>query len=564
MSGSPYSGARRRRVHHRLAAVLLMLMLMLTVAYPSTAGAASDGNALPRTYEGATYGPGLQIGPTQFEQQSKMWFHDDAWWALMLEPSSTMLRVFELLPDHSWRPTRAVIDVAPNDTGDVLTSGDTAYVVYRRADSTVQFTRLHYDPGSREYDVDQAPTLVTDRGSAAPASIVKDSTGRLWVAFATATDIIVTYSDSDGSSWLSRPDQQLIPIPGNGPDRRPAGSLVAFDRSVGFLWTEQRADTIRFGIHRDGAPPTEWAVETALTGPGFAGDELSVKVVPGDPSSTIVAAVRTLNGAKPEDPGDAPLVNVLVRAPDGTWSSQVAATVSDAYHSSIVQVDATNRMLYLLAGTGGDVRYKRTPINDLSFVSGPGSVFVQGKGRRLTDLTGSKQTVSPRTGLVTLASSTTDRFYQHAELALPGTAEPPDLPDTTPPSAPAELIAGSGDSGNVSISWSSSNDGVRWSAAADTSPVGRYIVSRDGVEIGDTSATSYGDVPPVTGQTYEYQVRAVDASGNRSEPSSATVSVAQSGKSSAIIIGAVLLGAAVLGGGALAIRRVRLDRSIRL
>lgn len=568
---SDVSAAPRRGGAERFRRVLTVVtMLVLVVALPlfrpmSGSASADPDNPLPRTYQGPGYSSGLPSDATQFASQSKTWFHDDAWWALMVGPTNTSLRVYELRPDHTWRPTTAVLDAAPGDTGDAVAAGDTTDVVFRRVDSTVGFVKLGYDPETREYAVSQPATVVSNRGSLpAPANVVRDTTGRLWVAFVTPTDIVVNYSDTDGRTWLDRPSEMIIPIPGNGPDRRPAGSLVAFDRSIGVLWTEQNSGLVRFGIHRDGAPPSEWSTETALAGPGLAGGELSVKVVPGEPSDSVVAAVRTLNGTRPTDPPDAPSVNVLVRGSGGAWSSRVGATVADRYQSAIMQVDGSNRTVYLLSPSGGDVRYKDSSVSTMSFAPGPGSVLVEGQGRRLTGVTGSKQPVNARTGLVPLASDKGAFLYQHAELALPGVPPPPDRPDTTPPTSPGELTARSGGPSGVGLAWSASNDGPRWSAGVDQSSVARYLVYRDGVQVGETTMTSYGDTPPAGGRSYGYSVRAADSSGNLSVPASATAAVPESDTSSTgVVVGGILLVLAVTAGAVVGFRRLRMRRASR-
>jgi chitodextrinase len=78
-------------------------------------------------------------------------------------------------------------------------------------------------------------------------------------------------------------------------------------------------------------------------------------------------------------------------------------------------------------------------------------------------------------------------------------------PDTLPPSAPTNLSAGSTGATTATVSWSASTDNVG---------VAGYEVSRDGLVLGTTSATSWPDSGLAGGQTYAYAVRAFDAAGN--------------------------------------------------
>ena len=81
--------------------------------------------------------------------------------------------------------------------------------------------------------------------------------------------------------------------------------------------------------------------------------------------------------------------------------------------------------------------------------------------------------------------------------------------DRSPPSSPAGLAADTSVPGKVSLSWGASTDdaGIR-----------NYIVSRDGVAIGTTTATSFVDASVTSGSTYTYSVTAYDTAFNPSTP----------------------------------------------
>ena len=120
--------------------------------------------------------------------------------ALMLDPPGRTVRGHELMPDHTWRPTPAVIDADTGDIGDALQEGDTVHVLNRSRDGSLHYVRLTFDPAAGEYRV-APPVTLTVRGSQSPATIARDGAGRLWVAYATAVNVILTYSDTDGATW---------------------------------------------------------------------------------------------------------------------------------------------------------------------------------------------------------------------------------------------------------------------------------------------------------------------------------------------------------------------------
>jgi chitodextrinase len=90
--------------------------------------------------------------------------------------------------------------------------------------------------------------------------------------------------------------------------------------------------------------------------------------------------------------------------------------------------------------------------------------------------------------------------------------------DTTPPSVPTGLAAAQPEPGTVVLTWNASTD--------NNGGTIKYRVFRNGSAIGVQQTTlTYTDQPTTAG-TYKYQVRAIDASGNRSALSAAvTVTV---------------------------------------
>ena len=57
---------------------------------------ASARAATPVTYQGPLYPSSVTANPTADKPQSKLWFQDGAWWALMLSTSDSAVHVFEL------------------------------------------------------------------------------------------------------------------------------------------------------------------------------------------------------------------------------------------------------------------------------------------------------------------------------------------------------------------------------------------------------------------------------------------------------------------------------------
>lgn len=85
-------------------------------------------------------------------------------------------------------------------------------------------------------------------------------------------------------------------------------------------------------------------------------------------------------------------------------------------------------------------------------------------------------------------------------------------PDTTPPSVPTSLTAVGTSGTTASLSWTASTDNIR---------VAGYHVSRNGIQVGTATGTSYQDSGLSPNTTYSYTISAFDGAGNESAQSTA-------------------------------------------
>lgn len=81
-------------------------------------------------------------------------------------------------------------------------------------------------------------------------------------------------------------------------------------------------------------------------------------------------------------------------------------------------------------------------------------------------------------------------------------------------------------SGPVTTSTTETTVQLSWSAATDASGIASYRVLRDGVEIAQTTTTSYADTQLTPGTTYAYVIRALDTFGNAAELTASATTVA--------------------------------------
>jgi hypothetical protein len=496
-------------------------LLALVAAALATGGvspAAADRPTPPQTYEGPGYSATYTEPPTASESQSKLWFHADAWWALFVEPTGRSVRVSELMPDHTWRPTSAVVNADVGDVGDALRDGDTVHVVTRGADGSLFSVALSFDAAARDYRVG-APVLVTTRNSKSPATIAKDAAGALWIGYANATNVVVTRSEDGGLTWGR---VTTLATGGGTTFTQEVGALIAYDDRVGMLWSDQSTGSFRFASHRAGDDPAIWVHEVARAGPNVADNHVSLGRIPGAAGDTLVAVVKTGFGDPLRGPA-AGLIDLLVRAPGGLWSVVPVSTVDDGLNDPILQVDLATRTLRVFASHNNSIVTKSSSLDTIGFPPGIGTTLVNGTGHQLSNPTGTKDFLDTRSGLVILASDWHSWTYRHAELSLgPPLADPGDQVAPTPP---ATLRAQVLSAESVVLSWEAASDGARWVPAGSGVPVAGYVVSRDGVEVTTVTSTGWEDPTrnPASTTAVEYSVTAVDATGNRSVPATVTV-----------------------------------------
>lgn len=483
------------------------------------ASPARAADPAPVTYQGPSFGTAADR-PTQDKPQSKLWFNDGSWWALLLNPATNRIDVAELRPDHQWHDTGVVVDDRPTSTGDALWARGFLWVASRVQSGAIRVNRFTYDGAARTYVRSAGFPVTIASGGSESVTIDQDSTGRLWATYTRGSRVWVTHTTTSPTAWAAPFNP---PVPDTSISADDLSGVIAFSGRIGVLWSDQASDAFRMAVHRDADPVNQWTVEDALAGNNMADDHLNLKTLAGDDLGRLFAVVKTSQGDSGE-PATSPLIVLLVRATNGTWSSSVVATRGDNWTRPQLVIDRTNRRLYVLATTpegGGVIRYKTAPLDSPSFPAGAGAPFLSWPGARVNNITTAKDPVDATTGLVALASEEFQRRYYHAELAL-GTPAPT---DTTPPSTPSGVRATTVSSSRIDLAWNASSDNVG---------VTGYSVSRDGVRVATLSATSWSDTGLAAGTTHTYTVDAIDAAGNRSAPSAAVTATTSTTPSSGI------------------------------
>ena len=413
--------------------LLAPALAALCLALPAPALAAATGTAGP-TFSGAS-------APTGQKPQSKLWFNDGTWWAILYDEAAVRYEIFRDA-GGDWTPTGTVVDTRHNMYVDALWDGAHLDVLSAGFSVGVRFSRFAYDAASKSYTRDIDPVALTGYGVEA-AVLDRDATGELWATWT---------HDSDPSNALTVVDTQVEVAHTLGDDATWSGpaalpvanaqavtgddisAVVRYAGHIGVLYSNQSDWTFTFAGHADGAPDNEWSVSTALQGAGLSDDHLNVKALDNDPAGQVFAAVKTSLNA-----GDAPLVELLVLDDAGAWHQYPVFTVADAPTRPQVMLDPVRRQVHVFAAmgpccNGGTIAVKTSDLDAIDFAPGGGTTLID-SDPNVNNPTTTKQPVDASMPfLPVLAGSDTSHRYWQATLALdPAAARPP---ASTPPPSP--------------------------------------------------------------------------------------------------------------------------------
>ncbi|HEU5098809.1 MAG TPA: Ig-like domain-containing protein [Roseiflexaceae bacterium] len=494
-----------------LTAILLAVCLLGQVSPEATLAANPNVG-----YVDFSFGSAPGADPTADKPQSKLWWNDGIWWAVMFNESAGEWHIYQLSWPSQWIDTGTLVDTRPTSRADALWDGTKLYIaslVRLDASNVAQLLRYSYSPSSRTYTPDNGFPTTIMTGRTETLAFDKDSTGRLWTAYTQGSKVYVNHTDPGDATWGTR---RILDDDVGSDD---IASLVAFQGKIGVLWSDQGADTMYFSSHVDGTADTSWSPAQAIyTGSNAADDHINLKSFQADSTGRLFAAVKTSTTGS-----NATLIHLLSRSPNGTWQSAVFGRGSDNHTRPLVLLDSTNRMVYMFATSPtscGIIYMKSTSMDNLSFVAGKGEPFVSSSTYTcLNNVTSTKQTLSSATGLVVLASDESKEFYLHNVLEL---GSPP--PDTAPPlvtdKTPAAGAANIAVAANVSATFSEAVSGVSASSFTLTPAGGSAVAAAVTYDPTSRTATLNPSVDLSYNTTYTAQLAGsiVDGAGNPLAP----------------------------------------------
>jgi hypothetical protein len=291
--------------------------------------------------------------------QSKVWFHDKNWWAVLPDKNGTEL--WQLL-NTRWKSVLHLSD-STNTMADALSCENVTHILlFHGCESAL--VSVEYDLKKRRYQPwPKRPGKVKiplERVSET-ATIDIDRSGRMWIASDDKTEVHVRWSDSPYEVW-SKPQTLATGITND--DICAVTSLP--DGSIGVMWSNQNTRRFGFRTHSPDTDPGNWsddeipASDSAIPWKdGMADDHLNIAVAS---DGTLYAAVKTSYDTK-----GYPLVALLVRRPPGRWDKLY--NVDDEGSRGIVLLNEQEESLMIVYTSYRDhqIVCKRSGTKTISF-----------------------------------------------------------------------------------------------------------------------------------------------------------------------------------------------------
>jgi hypothetical protein len=357
---------------------------------------------------------------TDSKPESKLWFNDGFWWAVLFNPANGGGHRIHALDGAaaSWLDTGVLVDARPESRHDVLWDGAQLYIM-SRASTQNRLYRFSYDAGGPTYTLDAGFPVDIDGAGTEAMTIAKDSTGTLWTAYTlgdgVSSMVLLNRTLGDDTQWGT---PFVVPVAqGTTVAADDIAGIIAFDGKIGVFWSDQVADRFYLAVHTDGdavTDPAAWSQEIALEGNRMADDHMNLKATS---DGRLVVAVKTSLTHSNDT-----LVGLLVRSAAGVWSPLHRVTV-EAFRPNrpICLLDEAAGLVHVFySRDSSGIYHKTSDLDTINFPTGIGAPFIDSPAA--TDLNGpttTKQNVDASSGIVVLASSPTDQSYWHNSIDVP-------------------------------------------------------------------------------------------------------------------------------------------------
>jgi hypothetical protein len=372
------------------------------------------------------YPAGTSGAPTTSKPESKLWWNDGFWWAVMFRSGEH--HIFRLnLRRQTWADTGVVVDSRDSTRQDVLSTGSKLFIASHKfvpvtsdtvpdANDEMRLLRFSYNAATNRYASSPDGVSVIDPEKSETLAIDRDSTGTLWA----------TWVQADGSGHhvyvKSTTGNCVSGAIGNcswggatvlddvGQDD--ISSVIRFGGNVGVMWSNSSVGEIRFSVHPDGGVWSSIEVVVGSpTNPKLTDDHINLKA---DSAGRVYAVTKTKFRGQTK-----PGTMLHRRSAAGAWSTETVSRASLGRTRPIVILDPSHNRIRVFEAGGGAIHMKTSRMNVISFPQlSRGSTVIADNGRTVNDPTSTKQNVSNTTRLIVLATSHATKRYWHTYLQI--------------------------------------------------------------------------------------------------------------------------------------------------
>ncbi|RMD98220.1 MAG: hypothetical protein D6814_07980, partial [Calditrichaeota bacterium] len=292
--------------------------------------------------------------------QSKIFFHDNTWWMIAQQNSTSDWAIWRYESGRSWTAVYQFNTSSKEHPDAVVDYNANKLYVLWSGNSSSSLWKFSYDSVNRTWNKlseISLPTVHTINGD--PAALIRTPTGDLWAFMAANNEVTGIHSADDGANWST------ITLANNLTAGYGLVDAVVFTdtNGVDYLGVGVGEDTdtaarFHFYLHALSAPETLWVDESDQVGP----------IESEQSDDHICMAVDRFNNVYmiTKNHGSGPINSLYVRHPDSTWNAYKVMDV-DSWTRPAVIVDNSHDTLYVFGSRTNDrAEYKKCKIGEES------------------------------------------------------------------------------------------------------------------------------------------------------------------------------------------------------
>jgi hypothetical protein len=347
--------------------------------------------------------------------QSKVFWHQGSWWAVMRPQSGTTWYLYQFVDDQ-WQ-SKLSLSVSGDDSPDAFIDNERnkLYIVFS---TRRQFVRLSFVGDKFVMDSGFPIILGITATGNDPAVITRAYDGDLFTFFHKSDTLWGIYSSDDGSNW----SQKFAIRTGYNSSLMDAIPFVNNGVNTMGVFVGEGSGLLRFSFFRlsdseDPTVPTNW-VEENLPDGGTGDDHVSMVK---DFENNLYCIAKLGSGIQGQ------VFSLFHRSTAETWSVyKVFTEFSGNSSRPTLTIDETNEKLYLFATVGNYIRYATLELDHLrDVIHSDWYVILKNHSDQYNNVSVSYQPQSGGGEIMVLAENSTAGYAWYNKIELPYEATAP-------------------------------------------------------------------------------------------------------------------------------------------